>query len=34
MTTASLTIQNWVKIFNEEPEVSLDKLVQQLDSTT
>ena len=34
MTNASLAIQNWVKIFNEEPEVSLDKLVQQLDSTT
>ena len=34
MTTASLTIQNWVKIFNEEPEISMDKLAQQPDSTT
>ena len=34
MTTASLAIQNWVKIFNEEAEVSMDKLAQQPDSTT
>jgi len=34
MTTASLAIQNWVKIFNEEPEVSLDKLEPPPDSPT
>jgi hypothetical protein len=34
MTTASLAIQNWVKIFNEETEVSLDKLEPPPDSPT
>ena len=34
MTTASLAIQNWVKIFNEEPEVPLDKLEPPPDSPT
>jgi coproporphyrinogen III oxidase-like Fe-S oxidoreductase len=34
MTNAALAIQNWVKIFNEEPEVPLDKLEPPPDSPT
>ena len=34
MTNAALAIQNWVKIFNEEPEVPLDKLEPSPDSPT
>ena len=34
MTDAALAIQNWVKIFNEEPEVPLDKLEPPPDSPT
>ena len=34
MTNASLAIQNWVKIFNEEPEVPLYKLEPSPDSPT
>ena len=33
MTNAALAIQNWVKIFNEEPEVLLNEVGQTPDKT-
>ena len=33
MTNAALAIQNWVKIFNEEPEVPLNEVGQTPDKT-
>ena len=34
MTNAALAIQNWVKIFNEEPKVPLNEVGQTPDSPT